>query len=53
MEQSKSITVLIIDDHPIVREGLTALINRQHDMGVIGEASSGPEGISLFDTLRI
>jgi DNA-binding NarL/FixJ family response regulator len=31
-------TVLIIDDHPLLRQGLTMLINQQHDMQVCGEA---------------
>lgn len=33
--------VFLVDDHPIVREGLKTLINAQHDMEVIGEASDG------------
>jgi DNA-binding NarL/FixJ family response regulator len=42
------IRVLCIDDHALVREGVTALINRQVDMQVIAEASSGSDGIEQF-----
>jgi len=42
------IRVLCIDDHALVREGIAALINRQTDMQVIAEATSGGDGIELF-----
>lgn len=42
------IRVLCIDDHPLVREGIAALITRQPDMQVIAEASSGHDGIEQF-----
>ena len=42
------IRVLCIDDHALVREGIAALINRQADMQVIAEATSGSDGIELF-----
>ena len=42
------IRVLCIDDHALVREGLAALINRQADMHVIAEATSGSDGIEQF-----
>ena len=40
--------VLVADEHPIVREGLAALINRRSDMRVIAEASSGREAVDQF-----
>ena len=40
--------VLVADEHPIVREGLAALINRRSDMRVIAEASSGQEAVDQF-----
>ncbi|WP_260171485.1 response regulator transcription factor [Sphingomonas sp. BK481] len=42
------IRVLIVDDHPIVREGIAALIERQADMVTVGEASSGEEAIACY-----
>jgi DNA-binding NarL/FixJ family response regulator len=42
------IRVLCIDDHALVREGIAALINRQADMQVVAEASSGTDGIEQF-----
>jgi len=46
-----SIRVLIVDDHSIVREGLTALLNVFPDLELAGEAHSGPEGIRLCQDL--
>jgi len=40
--------ILIADEHPIVREGLAALINRRPDMTVIAEASSGQDAVDQF-----
>ena len=37
-----------VDDHPLLREGLTAIINSQTDMELVAEASSGQEGIEQF-----
>ena len=42
------IRVLCIDDHALIREGIAALIDRQPDMQVIAEASSGRDGIEQF-----
>jgi DNA-binding NarL/FixJ family response regulator len=42
------IRVLCIDDHALVREGMTALISRQADMQVVAEATTGSDGIELF-----
>lgn len=43
-----AIRVLIADDHPLVREGLTAVLNRQPDMTVVAEACDGREAVALF-----
>jgi DNA-binding NarL/FixJ family response regulator len=44
------IRVLSVDDHPLLREGIAALIGIQSDMQVIGEASNGREAIEQFRT---
>lgn len=51
MSHSEPIRVLIVDDHPAVREGLTELIAAQPDMRVAGAASDGEEAIALFGEL--
>ncbi|RUQ37820.1 MAG: response regulator transcription factor [Candidatus Competibacteraceae bacterium] len=42
------IQVLIADDHVMVREGLAAIIGRQPDMQVVGEAANGLEAVALW-----
>jgi len=45
---SETIQILIVDDHPIVRDGLVAILNTQPDFEVLGEAASGEEALTLF-----
>jgi two-component system NarL family response regulator len=52
MKRAASIGVLIVDDHPVLREGLAAIIGSQPDMKVAGEAGTGEEGVALFRDLR-
>jgi len=48
MEKKSPIKILVADDHPVVREGLAALINRRPDMTVIAEVSNGRELVAAF-----
>jgi NarL family two-component system response regulator LiaR len=41
------ITILLIDDHRVVRQGLRAFLSTQSDLLVVGEAESGAEGVAL------
>lgn len=45
------IRILIADDHPIVRDGLVAVLNTQPDFAVVGEAGSGAEAVRQVETL--
>jgi DNA-binding NarL/FixJ family response regulator len=44
--------VLLVDDHPVVREGLRGMINAEDDLVVVGEAGSGAEAVALAESLR-
>lgn len=46
------ITVLIVDDHPVVRAGLKAMLNGHGGVTVVADASSGQEAIELTATLK-
>ena len=43
------IRVLIADDHPVIREGLAAILESQKDIKVIAEATNGEEACKLYD----
>jgi DNA-binding NarL/FixJ family response regulator len=45
---TKSIRILIADDHPIVRQGLVAILNDQADMSIVAEVNNGEEAIAQF-----
>lgn len=47
-----SIRILVADDHPIVREGLIAILNTQPDFEVVGEAATGPQTVEQVAALR-
>lgn len=49
---AEKIKVLIADDHAVLRAGLTALLDAETDLDVIGEASNGEDAIELARTRR-
>ena len=47
-ECKRKIRVFSADDHPLLREGIAAIINNQDDMVMVAQASNGREAIQLF-----
>jgi DNA-binding NarL/FixJ family response regulator len=48
MSVQTPIRILCVDDHPLMREGITAMIGNQADMLLVGEAANGREAIQRF-----
>ncbi|RYF93292.1 MAG: response regulator transcription factor [Caulobacteraceae bacterium] len=46
------IRILVVDDHPVVREGVVGLVERQTDMSVVEQASNGREAVEAFARSR-
>jgi len=46
------ITIVLVDDHQLVRQGVKSLLNLEPDFKVIGEASNGIDGIALVERLH-
>ena len=51
-DASGKITVMVVDDHPLLREGVSAVIEPQDDMLFVGEASNGREAIDGYRRWR-
>jgi two-component system NarL family response regulator len=52
IENGRSITVLVADDHAILRRGLMDIINHEADMRVVAEAGDGPEAVKRYQEYR-
>jgi DNA-binding NarL/FixJ family response regulator len=52
MSAHQPIRVLVVDDHPLFREGLAALLHDEADIVLVGEAADGREAVERFRTLH-
>ncbi|MHC4487987.1 MAG: response regulator transcription factor [Planctomycetota bacterium] len=50
--ENKKKRILIVDDHPVVRDGLITLINRQQDLKVCGEAEEAQQALTAISELK-
>lgn len=46
------IRVLVVDDHPVVRAGMVAMLSEQADLDIVGQAANGAECLALVPSLR-
>ncbi|MFC4078416.1 response regulator [Salinithrix halophila] len=46
------INVLLVDDHAVLRDGLSNIISLEKDMEVVGQANSGSEALEMFEELK-
>jgi PleD family two-component response regulator len=51
-ERATPITVVIVDDHPVFRQGISEILNSQNDIKVVAEAANGEEACKLYSELR-
>lgn len=49
---SGTISLVIADDHPLLRKGLRSVIEEDHELHILGEAADGDAALALIDTLR-
>src|SRR5215469_1215373 len=52
MQASELIRVLSVDDHPLLREGIAAVLEGQSDMKLVGQSENGREALDNFRRLR-
>lgn len=49
---SRPIRILLVDDHPVLRAGIEAIVSPEADMVIAGEAANGAEAVTAFRNLR-
>jgi DNA-binding NarL/FixJ family response regulator len=48
VNQNEKMKVMIVDDHPLMRVGIAAIINARADMTVVAQAGTGEQAVGLF-----
>jgi two-component system, NarL family, response regulator len=51
-KRATPITVVVVDDHPVSRQGLSEILNSQNDIKVVAEGANGEEACKLYNQLR-
>ena len=52
MTPANPVTIVIVDDHPVVRDGLNAVLSTEPDLQVVGEVGTGADALTLVQKLR-
>ncbi len=52
MSADRTIRVMVVDDHPLLRQGVTAVLQDEPDVVVVAEAASGREAVAAFEKHR-
>jgi len=52
IEEERAITILCVDDHPLVRKGVAAILANEPDMSLVAEAANGRHAVELFRAHR-
>ena len=52
MTGERTIRVMVVDDHPVLRQGLTRLLRLENDIAVVAEAASGRQAVTQWQDCR-
>jgi len=52
MSGTQSVSVVVVDDHPVVRDGISAMISAEPDIEVVAEVATGTEALAVIPKLR-